>query len=777
MDEDPDFDYEMEPQATYAVLQGSAEEAMDELSSEGMAMSDAGSRSEVLEKADVDFNDASIPRQAVDQYPSLPDAPSQAETGGITEVSKIPLEDATHPIEAAHEFNDEAVLEHVSHFEESGATRSDQDGDHLDGSGQSDRHLIEQRARGVEEEEHHEQHKDDGVLASQPDSIVAPDLEESDQLDEISGEDVAENGDQDEIGQNGYAHYDVENGQDTAIRVTFHGQDFVLFSQSDIPTFLAMPSNGEQTDSTYGVDDVVHIEAPALQISKDVLWQPLDSLFAGLREKNALGDFLDESHELHIAFPDLDLDVAEDNLYCREISLDDLLQLHHGLGLPTSLHIQVLERPRFITKYNELAQHVAGLLANQLQHSSDDEEEAANSGNRARDVEGVVEPVRASERFQASVGIAAKGAFNSQHAEAPQTNGDVAVDHNDARATTGPHRASTSHLSAVSQNDASEYEAVQGNAHEADEHADPRQEDPDNQLETREEVEGGLEQPAGELDAEEWEDKEGVVLSHEETAEENGEPASHADGDPEAALAEEAEEAYQAAHAGSETVANEAEEKAEDEDEVDDVREPEGDEEKEEHEQGDGQMYEKDYAEEREEDEDEGEGEGEGEEYVDEVVDQGEDVEETFYTTVNSGSEAEEDELEDPEHGVAHSSAYVQPADGLEATYAVQGAEDEQEWQGTCDAPSLTDLTLSTDMFVLASPRTNPAEDEAEEQIFEYTEDQDENDIAPGSASTPSTPYHAGAQHKRGLDDEDEDEEAAYEQDDYEAGSKRVKVD
>lgn len=160
-------------------------------------------------------------------------------------------------------------------------------------------------------------------------------------------------------------------------------------------------------------------------------------------------------------------------------------------------------------------------------------------------------------------------------------------------------------------------------------------------------------------------------------------------------------------------------------------------------------MYEKDYAEEREEDEDEGEGEGEGEEYVDEVVDQGEDVEETFYTTVNSGSEAEEDELEDPEHGVAHSSAYVQPADGLEATYAVQGAEDEQEWQ----------------------------EDEAEEQIFEYTEDQDENDIAPGSASTPSTPYHAGAQHKRGLDDEDEDEEAAYEQDDYEAGSKRVKVD
>ncbi len=122
---------------------------------------------------------------------------------------------------------------------------------------------------------------------------------------------------------------------------SLHGQDFVMWSVADIPSFLA---------ASVDVEGRTQVTSRTRSYRSRRQRSTLPRTFSGSRstvslpvsERRArLGEFLDESHELHIAFPDLDLDVAEDNLYCRELTLDDLLQLHHGLGLPTSLHIQV----------------------------------------------------------------------------------------------------------------------------------------------------------------------------------------------------------------------------------------------------------------------------------------------------------------------------------------------------------------------------------------------------------------------------------------------------
>ena len=171
-----------------------------------------------------------------------------------------------------------------------------------------------------------------------------------------------------------------------SVRLSFNGQDFVLFPTEDPPAYITSDpaTNTDETGETEA--GTISVTAPSLKVAEDTYWQPLESLFASLREKDVLGEFLEDGTELLMHFPDLDLSVQEDNVYCRDITLDDLFQFHQGCELVTSLHILVTEVPRFISKYNALAQHVASVISAAVEN--DDDEPHPEDGHASHSVSG-----------------------------------------------------------------------------------------------------------------------------------------------------------------------------------------------------------------------------------------------------------------------------------------------------------------------------------------------------------------------------------------------------
>ena len=133
--------------------------------------------------------------------------------------------------------------------------------------------------------------------------------------------------------------------------LTFQEQDFCVFpSASDQgPTVYVEETNDDDERVLVGMP------APALPIDRSLFWEPLDAVFGALRVAHVLGEFLEEGTELCIAFPDLDLVLREDNVYARDISLQDISQLALGFECHGSLRLVVTEEPRFISRYNELA--------------------------------------------------------------------------------------------------------------------------------------------------------------------------------------------------------------------------------------------------------------------------------------------------------------------------------------------------------------------------------------------------------------------------------------
>ena len=116
---------------------------------------------------------------------------------------------------------------------------------------------------------------------------------------------------------------------------------------------------------------LVGVPAPALPIDRSLFWEPLDAVFGALRVAHVLGEFLEEGTELCIAFPDLDLVLREDNVYARDISLQDISQLALGFECHGSLRLVVTEEPRFISRYNELA---TALGSEESEEDAQDEE-------------------------------------------------------------------------------------------------------------------------------------------------------------------------------------------------------------------------------------------------------------------------------------------------------------------------------------------------------------------------------------------------------------------
>ncbi|SPO25536.1 uncharacterized protein UTRI_03043_B [Ustilago trichophora] len=803
MDEDPDYDYEMDPQATYSELQSSTEEAtMDDIGSEGMAMSDAGMHTELIDKAaiDVDFQDSSNPLNESAVHPATIEASTSAtssykENQDVALTARVPSEDHIYEIEAVQELGGEVKSSHeaLPHVEAHAQQECGQvDGEAARGEGGHNGHVQQARIHTEQhygthaEEEEDELHQDAEHSAEQNGVQLAGILEERDQLEgDSEGNGEAENHGRDEgidapetfeNGMDGY--YPSEEQEVATVRVTFNGQDFVMWSATDISAYMSHADKAQGAYQSHESDDLLPVEAPALEVQQDVLWQPLDSLFASLREKNALGDFLEETQELHLAFPDLDLAVAEDNLYCREITLDDLLQLHHGLGLTTSLHIQVSERPRFITKYNELAQHVAGILGNQLQRSSDDSEQedsatlVQQSDPLLKNVEDTIAEASAREP---EVGQT----VDDQGTKVENSDGcigsaDAASQGSAPESTSAPVSQSASRNirqlpSGVQPQDATEdpsshFLAPDGPSMEA-----ANQQNGD--------VGGGYESSI----------QQGSLLQN--VSDHDGEVETQAF----VGRAREDEHVDQLGQYDDEAEEEEAEEVGEehaegwqegDAEEAADVEEGEPEEGGQEGGDEVGDDVEWDGQEEGDEDQEYAD-ENEDQVYADEAEDHGEEAEQTFYTSINEGSEAEEDELEEPDQQdepshQAEGASRGETLEELDPNHAYQAAGDEQDWQGKCDSWKTTSCAkLSADQPTSTTFSDFAAStiEETEEQIVEYTEEQGEGVVNAASLSSPaSTSYQTTAQRKRGLADEDDDN-AQYEQGDYEAESKRVKVD
>ena len=159
----------------------------------------------------------------------------------------------------------------------------------------------------------------------------------------------------------------MDDAEPHTVCLTFQEQDFSVFpSASDQgPTVYVEETNDDDERILVGVP------APALPIDRSLFWEPLDAVFGALRVAHVLGEFLEEGTELCIAFPDLDLVLREDNVYARDISLQDISQLALGFECHGSLRLVVTEEPRFISRYNELA---TALGSEESEEDAQDEE-------------------------------------------------------------------------------------------------------------------------------------------------------------------------------------------------------------------------------------------------------------------------------------------------------------------------------------------------------------------------------------------------------------------
>ena len=180
--------------------------------------------------------------------------------------------------------------------------------------------------------------------------------------------------------------------------LTFQEQDFCVFpSASDQgPTVYVEETNDDDERVLVGMP------APALPIDRSLFWEPLDAVFGALRVAHVLGEFLEEGTELCIAFPDLDLVLREDNVYARDISLQDISQLALGFECHGSLRLVVTEEPRFISRYNELATALGSEESEEdaldEEAGEDDEEAGEDDDEEDKEVEEVNKGIEEADK-------------------------------------------------------------------------------------------------------------------------------------------------------------------------------------------------------------------------------------------------------------------------------------------------------------------------------------------------------------------------------------------
>jgi hypothetical protein len=136
-------------------------------------------------------------------------------------------------------------------------------------------------------------------LAEQEDTAEA--AEPSVDADETASEAAeADEADEDDDG--------TIDDQPPSIRLTFAGQDFVLFAADDCSEYLAVSESADAPESSWGT---VAVAAPRLAAPTEAFHEGLDGLFEALRVRDSLGDFLEERTELVLNLPELELTVRE----------------------------------------------------------------------------------------------------------------------------------------------------------------------------------------------------------------------------------------------------------------------------------------------------------------------------------------------------------------------------------------------------------------------------------------------------------------------------------
>ncbi|ORY69145.1 hypothetical protein BCR35DRAFT_308159 [Leucosporidium creatinivorum] len=113
----------------------------------------------------------------------------------------------------------------------------------------------------------------------------------------------------------------------------------------------------ESTDDTEdGLDrslPVLFEQADKHELYYDQVERFIDSLH-GLFPELESGE-----EELVLELPEIGIALPEDNIYTRQVCLEDLDRVHVGCGLAGRLHLQLSAQPRFASGFNALVDHIA----------------------------------------------------------------------------------------------------------------------------------------------------------------------------------------------------------------------------------------------------------------------------------------------------------------------------------------------------------------------------------------------------------------------------------
>ncbi|KAK9241388.1 hypothetical protein V1525DRAFT_415974 [Lipomyces kononenkoae] len=181
---------------------------------------------------------------------------------------------------------------------------------------------------------------------------------------------------------------DTESAQTTdearSVRTDF--PDICVVLRKDDRNYLLCPSDGSD-------ELIADLGAQTILEDYTILSQPLVNIFALLR--SLFSEELAEDCELVLDVPHLGLSVAEDNVFCNEVTIYDLVELYSGLRMNDGdaaasnepLLILVNAQVRFLHRFN----HIAELIrqGKGLQYLYDEDASATSRQNPQYHANGV----------------------------------------------------------------------------------------------------------------------------------------------------------------------------------------------------------------------------------------------------------------------------------------------------------------------------------------------------------------------------------------------------
>ncbi|KAK9346366.1 hypothetical protein V1522DRAFT_391769 [Lipomyces starkeyi] len=232
------------------------------------------------------------------------------------------------------------------------------------------------------------------------------------------------------------------------VRTDFPNTCVIL--RKDDGNFLLCPSDVSD-------DLVAELEAQPILEDYATLSQPLATVFAVLR--GVFNDELAEDCELVAEVPQLGLSVSEDNVFCQEVTVYDLVELYSGLSIndnavtrnaPLVIHLNA--QVRFLYRFNHIAALIrqgkglqylydedAAAIAKQHAEYHTNGISATDEGPRldanTTDLQDVTEGVVADDRreFKQEVVVSHGARSELAHADATPDSGDVSFKDADYR--------------------------------------------------------------------------------------------------------------------------------------------------------------------------------------------------------------------------------------------------------------------------------------------------------------------------------------------------------